>query len=74
MPVSCLTATQRERYGRYPGALSADEIGRYFHPGDDDQEWIAAKQPQSGALPCVAGRWLWQQFHGSEAAASGWVR
>ena len=74
MPVSFLTATQRERYGRYPEALSVDEIGRHFNLDDDGRESIAAKQPQSGALPCVTGRWLWQQFHGSEAAASGWVR
>jgi ketosteroid isomerase-like protein len=25
----------------------------------------------SGVLRCVAGRWLWQQFHGAEPATSG---
>ena len=31
MPVSFLSTTQRERYGRYPDTLSNDELARYFY-------------------------------------------
>ncbi len=41
MPVSVLTPAQIERYGRFPDALSADELARYVHIDDDDREWIA---------------------------------
>ena len=50
MPVSFLSATQRERYGCYPESLSADELARYFHLDDDDREWIATKRRESSRL------------------------
>jgi hypothetical protein len=50
MPVSFLSTTQRERYGRYPASLSADELARYFHLDDDDREWIATKRRDSSRL------------------------
>ena len=31
MPVSFLSTTQRERYGHYPEALSADELAPFGH-------------------------------------------
>jgi TnpA family transposase len=50
MPVSFLSTTQRERYGRYPESLSADELARYFYLDDDDREWIATKRRDSSRL------------------------
>jgi len=51
MPVSFLSTTQRERYGRYPAdALSGEELARYFHLDDDDREWIATKRRDSHRL------------------------
>ena len=50
MPVDFLTATQRQRYGRYPDSLSADELARNFHLDDDDRECIANKRRDSGRL------------------------
>jgi TnpA family transposase len=50
MPVSFLSATQRERYGRYPAVLSSEELARYFHLADDDREWIATKRRDSHRL------------------------
>ncbi|MBA2658366.1 MAG: DUF4158 domain-containing protein [Nitrosospira sp.] len=44
MPVSFLTLAQRERYGRYPNALSTIELTRYFYLDDDDLEWINIKR------------------------------
>ena len=50
MPVSFLSATQRERYGCYPKSLTTDELARYFHLDDDDREWIATKRRDSNRL------------------------
>lgn len=50
MPVSFLSTTQRERYGRYPDVLSSEELARYFHLDDDDREWIATKRRDSHRL------------------------
>ena len=50
MPVSFLSPSQRERYCRYPDALSIDELARFFHLDDDDREWIATKRRDSNRL------------------------
>jgi hypothetical protein len=50
MPVSFLSTTQRERYGRYPDVLSSEELARYFHLDDDDRDWIATKRRDSHRL------------------------
>ena len=50
MPVDFLTTTQRQRYGRYPDSLSADELARNFHLDDDDRECIAKKRRDSSRL------------------------
>ena len=44
MPVSFLTAAQRESYGHFAGTPTADELGRYFHLDDDDRKLIAQKR------------------------------
>lgn len=50
MPVDFLTPAQRERYGRYPDSLSAEELARYFYLDDEDREWIAGKRRDSSRL------------------------
>lgn len=44
MPVNFLTLAQRERYGRYPAALSTVELSRHFYLDDDDLELINRKR------------------------------
>lgn len=44
MPVSFLTANQREHYGQYSIEMSTFEVARYFHLDDEDREWIARKR------------------------------
>jgi len=50
LPVSLLSRTQRESYGRYPDSLLADELARYFHLDDDDNKWITTKGRDSNRL------------------------
>jgi hypothetical protein len=50
MPVDFLTPTQRQRYGRYPDSLPADELARNFHLDDKDRECIANKRRDCSRL------------------------
>jgi hypothetical protein len=50
MPVSFLSPSQRESYGKYVGDPSAQELARYFHLDEADHTQIAEKRGDDNRL------------------------
>ena len=44
MPVSFLTAVQKQRYGRYTGELTAAQLAQHFHFDESDRRHIAQRR------------------------------
>jgi TnpA family transposase len=44
MPVEFLTQAQKERYARFTGELTTEDLSRYFHFDDTDRAMISKRR------------------------------
>ena len=61
MPVDFLTDAQRQQYGHYVGAPTAEQLARFFYLDDRDRQFIAQARTAVTQLGLVM--WTLSVYH-----------